>query len=142
MIRPIDQVLEDIQKFEPVNNTWLKLEDLLAELWETQQPEKGIDVMLGVLERFPEEDGGGVLWSIVHGLESLPNYADKLLKSVEKQPSNLGLIMVSRIANTGVNVIGNRPIKAILQQVLQHEMASAALQEEVIEINERIKNRL
>ncbi len=142
MTRSIDEVIHDIRLFEPVDDNWLRLDELLAELWETQRPERGIDAMLNVLERFPEEDGAGVLWSIVHGLESLPDYEDKLVASIQRQPSELGLVMVSRIVNTGVNVVGGKPITDVLKQVLQHEKATAAIREQAKEIKQRMNNRL
>ncbi len=142
MTRHIDEVLHDIRQFEPVDDNWLRLDELLEELWETQRPERGIDTMLGVLERFPEEDGAGVLWSIVHKLESLPDYEDKLVASIQRQPSELGLVMISRIINTGVNVVGGKPVTDILEQVLQHEKSTAAIRVEAREIKERMNNRL
>ncbi len=142
MTRSIDEVIHDIRLFEPVDDNWLRLDELLAELWETQRPERGIDAMLNVLERFPEEDGAGVLWSIVHGLESLPDYEDKLVASIQRQPSELGLVMISRIVNTGVNVVGGKPITDVLKQVLQHEKATAAIREQAKEIKQRMNNRL
>ncbi len=142
MTRHIDEVIHDIRLFEPVDDNWLRLDELLAELWETQRPERGIDAMLNVLERFPEEDGAGVLWSIVHGLETLPDYEDQLFASIERQPSELGLVMISRIVNTGVNVVGGKPITDILEQVLQHGKATAGLREQAQEIKERMNNRL
>lgn len=142
MTRNIDKVLHEINHFEPVDDNWLRLDELLAELWQTQRPESGIDAMLNVLERFPQEDGGGVLWSIVHGLESMPEYETNLIVSLQRQPSHLGLIMISRIINTGVNEVGGKAITDILEQVMRHEKLPAALREEVVKIKERINNKL
>jgi hypothetical protein len=142
MTRPVDKILEGIKQFEPDDGNWLELDGLLEELWETSEPERGIDVMLGVLERFPEEDGAGVLWSIVHGLESLSDYEDKLVESIWRQPSHIGLVMISRIVNTGVDVVGSKPITAILEHVLQHEKVTPDLRKQAETIKGRINNRL
>jgi hypothetical protein len=38
--------------------------------------------------------------------------------------------MISRIVNTGVDVVGSKPITAILEHVLQHEKATPDLREQ------------
>ena len=58
--------------------------------------------MLRVFERYPDEDGAGVFWSIVHGLEALPGYEPFLVESYSKRaPSEFGVIMLGRILNSG-----------------------------------------
>ena len=70
--RPTFAVLKDIEEFSPTNGNWRRLDELLDELWSEGVSEGQIPVLLRVFERYPEEDGGGVLWSIVHGIEGLP----------------------------------------------------------------------
>ncbi len=141
MTRSVEEILAAITQFEPNEGNWMKLDELLAGLWEISEPAKGIEVMLQVLERFPEE-GIGVLWSIVHGLESLPDYEDKLVESLQRQPSHLGLMMISRIANAGVSVIGNQSMADILESVLSNEKTTPTLREQAAAIRERMNNRL
>jgi hypothetical protein len=51
-----------------------------------------------VFERFPDEDGAGVFWSIVHGIESLDvDYEQTLRASLARRPSRMGQIMLRRL---------------------------------------------
>lgn len=96
--RPTFAVLKDIEEFAPVGGNWRQLDDLLAELWSEGVTEGQIPILFRVFERFPDEDGAGVLWSIVHGVESLPfNYEPLLRQSIARQPSFMAAIMLRRL---------------------------------------------
>ena len=73
--------------------------------------------LLAVLERFPEDDGAGVLWSVVHGVESLPGYEPELVRSVQRGPSLLGVAMVGRLINGGVFEVGGVSLIDLLREV-------------------------
>lgn len=92
-----DEILREIDAFRPVDGNWLRLDDLLSELWSAGVPQAAIPVLLGIFERFPDEDGAGVLWSLVHGIESLPGYETVLLESAELRPTPFKSIMVDRL---------------------------------------------
>ncbi len=97
MTRPVDDILRDIETFQPAKS-WLPLDDLLAELWDAGVPASALQKLFGVFERFPGEDGAGVLWSIVHGLEALDlDYEQELRESLARQPSDMGKIMLGRL---------------------------------------------
>jgi hypothetical protein len=97
MPRPVDDILRDIDSFQPAEN-WLLLDDLLAELWDAGAPASALPKLFGVFERFPDEDGAGVLWSIVHGVEALGlDYERPLRESVARRPSDMGKIMLGRL---------------------------------------------
>lgn len=134
----MEDILMKISAFEPTNDNWLELEDLLSALWETPEPVRGINELFGILERFPEEDGAGVLWSIVHGVEQFPDYEQHLLESMQRQPSHIGLIMVSRMLATGATHIRNQPIAAMVADVLAHKKTTATLRREALEIKRRL----
>lgn len=96
--RPIFTVLRDIQEFSPVDGNWRRLDELLDELWSEGVTEGSLPILFTVFERFPEEDGAGVLWSIVHGVESLPfDYESALRQSLQRKPSFMGKIMLRRL---------------------------------------------
>lgn len=106
MTRAAFQIVADIRAFQPVGGNWRPLDDLFAELWATGEAGRYVADLLAVLERFPEDDGAGVLWSSVHGIESLPAYEPELVLSVRQRPSELGITMVGRLLNGGVSEIG------------------------------------
>lgn len=83
-----------------MEDLWLPLDDLLAELWSLgTPPQESISVLFGVFERFPDSDGSGVLWSILHGAESLPyDYESLINESYERVPSEMAEIMLYRLA--------------------------------------------
>ena len=73
--------------------------------------------MLRVFERFPLDDGAGVAWSIVHGLESLPGYEPHLVDSLRRRPSELGVVMLNRMLNVGQLAAGDVEIHALLGEI-------------------------
>jgi hypothetical protein len=98
--RPTFAVLRDIEEFAPVDGNWRRLDELLDELWSEGVLEGQLPVLFRVFERFPKEDGAGVLWSIVHGVESLSfNYEPFLRESMARQPSCMGQVMLQRLEN-------------------------------------------
>lgn len=94
------QILRDISAFDPVGDEWLPLDDLLGELWSSGVRAEHLPTLFGVFERYPEDDGAGVLWSVVHGVESLPfDYEPALKESMNRRPSLMGEIMLKRLRN-------------------------------------------
>jgi hypothetical protein len=102
-MRAVLKVLRDIDEFEPVRGDWRQLDTLLNELWEIGVREGPLPVLFRVFERFPESDGTGVLWSIVHGIEALPyDYAPHLRESLARKPSLMGNLMLERLRRNSV----------------------------------------
>lgn len=92
-------ILQAISAFEPVDDEWLPLDKLLEALWFTGVRESDVPILFAVFERFPDDDGAGVLWSIVHGVESLPfDYEAILQGSMARKPSFMGDIMLKRLS--------------------------------------------
>jgi hypothetical protein len=129
MTRSTAHIACDIAAFQPTDGNWLALDRLLNELWTQGDPAAAIPAMLSVFERFPDEDGAGVLWSIVHGLESLAGYEPLLLSSVLRAPSDLGVTMLGRLLNASVQDIGGTPIMEVLRSIAQSDDASANARE-------------
>jgi hypothetical protein len=97
-------VLDEIAAFVPQDGNWLQLDDLLGEVWAGGITADCLPILFGVFERFPDEDGSGVLWGIVHGIELLNiDYSQSLRDSMSRQPSFMGRIMLDRLerANAG-----------------------------------------
>ena len=70
----------------------------------------------------PDEDGAGVFWSIVHGLEALANYESCLLDAVSSYPTEFSLIMVNRLLNAGQTRVGAVSLVAVLQSVADNDV--------------------
>jgi len=98
MPRSVDDILRDVEAFRPANGDWRPLDALLSELWNAGVPVRALPALFGVFERFPNDDGAGVLWSIVHGVEGLGlDYEQVLRDSLARQPSDMGKIMLGRL---------------------------------------------
>jgi hypothetical protein len=96
--RPAFGVLREIQDFSPSQSDWRPLDTLLDELWALGVSAGALRILFGVFERFPEDDGAGVLWSIVHGVESLDiDYEAALRESLQRRSSLMGTIMLERL---------------------------------------------
>ena len=80
-----------------------------------------------ILERFPEGDGAGVLWSVVHGVEALPGYEPELVRSVRRGPSELGVAMVGRLLNAGMSEVGSVSLVSLLREVAESKAAPASV---------------
>lgn len=117
MPRPTVSVANDIATFVPQDGNWIALDTLLAELWQTGHPEQAITELLSVFERYPDADGDGVVWGVLHGLESLPGYEPELLRSLTRQPSEFGVRMLGRLLNSGTKEIGGVPLQSFLQEI-------------------------
>jgi hypothetical protein len=117
MPRSIEDLIAAIRDFEPEDGSWLALDGLLGELFQAGAGTQGIDAMLAVFERHPTEDGVGVFWSIVHGLESLPSYEPSLVESVRRAPAELSLVMIGRMLNAGVTEAGGVQLRSLVREV-------------------------
>jgi len=96
-MKPSD-LLAEISAFEPRDGDWRPLDRLLAELWSAGVSSECLPVLFGVFERHPDEDGAGVFWSVVHGVESLDlDYEQPLRDSVSRKPSFMGNAMLGRL---------------------------------------------
>lgn len=103
MPRTVDDILSDIKVFRPADGKWLPLDKLLTELWVAGVPARALPTLFGVFERFPEDDGAGVLWRIVHGVEGLDlEYEGTLRDSLKRQSSHMGEVMLKRLEHSRV----------------------------------------
>lgn len=108
---------ERIRKFQPVADDWRPLDELLAELSPDELSEETIGVLISLFERYPTDDGAGVLWSVVHYLEAFGGYEHQLIRSLTTAPSEMGVIMLNRMINAGISKIGDVDLLATLHAV-------------------------
>jgi hypothetical protein len=123
MVRKTEQIAADIAGF--IDGDWLRLEALLTELWQAGSAQAAIPELLGVFERFPDEDAHGLFWSILHGLESLQGYKEELMMSVRRMPSEMGVLMLGRLLNSDCVDIKGVPICDLLRGAIARPDAGA-----------------
>jgi len=106
------------------------LDTLLAEAL-SLPPDAALDsALFGIFERFPEEDGHSVYWTLVHGLEGRGAYEVSLLASVRRAPSPFTLTMLDRIWNAGQTQCAGETIRSILKSVAGSPDASPHVRSE------------
>jgi hypothetical protein len=91
--------------------------------------EAEIRALLRVFERFPDEDGFGVFWSILHLLERCSGYEALLVDSAVRVPVEFNLNMVNRLLNSGVAEVGGRQLLRIIEAATSSEKASSNTKE-------------
>lgn len=90
-----------IAEFEPKNGDWLPLEKLFEETFQSLEVVKYYSAIFNLFERFPKEDGAGVFWSALHGMEAIGNYESELVLFFRRYPSEMTRIMLVRLRNSG-----------------------------------------
>ena len=85
------------------------------------QPE--FEALLQVFERFPDDDGYGIFWSIVHLLEACSGYEEALVQSVHRRPVEFNLTMVNRLLNVGVLNVNGQSLASLLAFAAESELA-------------------
>ena len=100
---------------DPSSEAQLRLlEEILSSVGHSACSEPEYDALLQVFERFPEHDGFGVFWSILHFLEACPGYEAALVRSVRRKPVEFNLTMVNRLLNAGIHEVNEHPLAALL----------------------------
>lgn len=122
-------IVEELNSFDPDNCEWNDL-DLLIQRTSEQPGRDVVRALLNLFERYPEHDGFGVFWSVIHALENMGSYEEELVKSIQRQPHEMSLTMLNRLLNDGINKISGRQIVDILRDVA----ASGSLRNEIKEL--------
>ena len=84
------------------------------------------DVRAGfaVFERFPEHDGFGVFWTLLHALEASATCLTELRASVQRQPCEFNVLMLHRQLNSGVQAMDGAALLDLLRAVAAHPLAT------------------
>lgn len=98
-------MLAAIEAFRPnaADDNWRALDALVQA---TPRDLASVPVLLRVFERFPRHDGHGVMWSILHALETIPGYEPVLVDHVMRVPTDMGITMLQRLVNSGITHVG------------------------------------
>jgi hypothetical protein len=102
-----------------------ELEENLSKFVPSRCGEAEFCSLLAVFERFPDEDGFGVFWSIVHLLEACNGYESFVAQSVLRKPSEFNVVMINRLVNRGVTSVEGQSLFALLASVGSNPAASA-----------------
>jgi hypothetical protein len=103
-----------IREFTPSEGDWRPLEGYLERAFASPNPKDYYHAIFNLFERFPKDDGAGVFWSAVHGMEAVGGYEDLLLQCFRRWPSLMTATMLRRILNSGQTHIGKLAITTLI----------------------------
>ena len=129
-MRQVKEIISEIESYESDDGNWLRLDELVTELWESGNLEIGIDTLFRVFEKNPTDDGAGVFWTILHGLESL-EYEQKLYDSLMDRPSHMTITMLKRIENTDSDTIARKSISELKSFIKNNPKIESELLDEI-----------
>src|SRR5690349_13868815 len=93
------------------------LERAVGEFFTSSAAAEHLDVWFRLFERFPEDDGYEMFWSILHGIEAQPGYEPLVVESVRRRPSQFPVLMLNRMLNAGQTAAGDVDLLALLESV-------------------------
>lgn len=116
-----------LQKFaDPQDEAQLQALDVaVQEIDPAACSQAEFQAMLGVFERFPEQDGYGVFWGILHALEACDGYEPELLASVQRKPCEFNVRMINRLLNADVFEVEGHSLEGVLRSVAVNPAATA-----------------
>lgn len=99
----------------------------LVELIEAyfRHPDAGahIELWFHFLERFPDADGLGAFWSILHAIERYPGSDELAVASVKRRPSRFPVTMVNRMMNASICRVVGTDLLGLLENVAASDCA-------------------
>jgi hypothetical protein len=110
----MDDLDTAIREFTPHQGNWLALERHFERAFNGADPKQYYHAIFNLFERYPEEDGCGVFWSALHGMEAVGGYERLLLQYFRRYPSLMTRTMLRRILNSGQSHIGNVAISSLI----------------------------
>lgn len=105
---------EKIMEFQPKDGNWLELEQLLEQVFSLNNPQVYYPAIFNLFEHFPEEDGAGVFWSALHGMETVGGYERELVRFFRRSPCLMTEAMLIRLRNAGEKEVGGVSIDSLI----------------------------
>jgi len=112
-------------------SNWYRFEAALTELCSRPLSSAEFEAAFDIFERYPKEDGEscGLFWSLLHTLEAHSGYEQFLVASVQRVPSEFGVVMVGRLINASVGEVSGVRLRDLLAEILKHPGASSFAKE-------------
>jgi hypothetical protein len=133
MSRDLPAILADLDPTRYEYEAWVErvaIDRLIAELFATEQPDQGTAILFQIFERFPNEDGYGGFWAVLHALERISGYENSLVDSVRWQPSSFAVLMINRLLNAGVTLVGRVGLIQLLAEVIANPRTSPEVRQD------------
>lgn len=107
---------EKIMEFRLKDENWSELEQLFDQVFSLNNPQVYYAAIFNLFERFPEEDGAGVFWSALHGMEAVGGYEIELVRSFRRAFSLMTEAMLIRLRNSGEKEVSGVSIYLLIGQ--------------------------
>lgn len=124
----IEDIIRKIKDFTPQNDDWFELEEILEELYNSNRAELGLEDMLRIYEKYPDEDND-ILWGMLHGIEDIENYEVKVIESLGRNPSFFCTLMINRILNEQIYSLETINLIDILKSIVDSSIATSYVKE-------------
>lgn len=142
MSRDIREVVAEVDALRTVEDADLdRLQTLIDEYFAFPSADHHIEVWFRLFERFPDDDGCEVFWTILHGLETQPSYDAAVVASVRRKPTHFPVLMVNRMLNGGVVTVDGIDLLELLQEVAADKTAAAIVRKDAQRFAERQRTR-
>jgi len=98
-----------------------RLEYLMDRYFSAAEAADHLGVWFRLYERFPEDDGYELFWSILHRIEAHPGCERLVVESVRRRPSRFPVMMVNGLLNAGIRRVDGVELLELLRQVADDE---------------------
>lgn len=119
-------LIQALEQFsDPQSEVQLKALDATVQAIKPEEcREAEFRAMLRVFERFPEDDGFGVFWGLIHALEACSGYEPEMLDSVARKPCEFNVLLVNRLLNAGIAEVDGMSLEGVLSAVIGSNAAT------------------
>ena len=104
-----------------------RLDALATEYFVRPDAADHVEAWFRLYERNPEDDGNGIFWTILHGLEGQPTCAAAVVASVRRRPTEFPVLMVNRMLNDGTRSVSGVDLLTLMTAVAGDPDASAGV---------------
>lgn len=106
---------QKIAEFEPEGDDyWLPLDELLQAVFQQEKPQLYFPAIFNLFERFPDEDGAGVFWAALHGMEAVGGYETELVRYFRRSPALMIHALLVRLRNSGHTHVAGVALDSLL----------------------------
>jgi hypothetical protein len=142
MSQEILELVKAVDQLQSVDGEDLELLQKVADRYFAQSDaSQHLDVWFRLYERFPDDDGYGVFWTILHGIESQAGSGDSVVRSVQRAPTHFSLLMVNRMLNGGTSSVNGTNLLELLNHVASNEQISPSVRDDAISFVEHQRDR-
>jgi hypothetical protein len=113
---------DQLQRLDGLATDYAKLPKAVAE--------SGLDIWFRLYERFPDDDGFGGCWSLLHMIEGYHPVSDRfVVASFQRKPTEFPVMMINRLLNGDIKTVGGVDLLALLEVVADDDKNSSSIRD-------------